>query len=232
MNKFSKMEYDYLEAPKLCAQDDFHGHVRRTINGEPISQEQLDIIGESINSNLKLEANDSLLDICCGNGALVNFCTVKVKYYLGVDFSPILIKIAKDNFEIPEQHIFIEDRAGNFARNHEKPEPFTKGLCYGSFSYLPPLEARQMLIDLQKRFVNISKLFIAPIPDIEKAKNFYSHPVEDIDLQDNHTAIGKWYSKNEFRELAESCGWNIKIIDKDPASYQAHCRFDALLSRS
>ena len=60
----------YKEYPKLCAPDDYWGQVKRTINGVPVGQDQIDLILRAIVDGLDLQASDSLLDLCCGNGAL------------------------------------------------------------------------------------------------------------------------------------------------------------------
>jgi hypothetical protein len=47
--------YIYKELPKLCEPDDFLGQVKRTVNGKPVSQEQIDIIIAAITNGLKLK---------------------------------------------------------------------------------------------------------------------------------------------------------------------------------
>ena len=94
-----KSEFDYLERPKQFDRDDFWRQVRRTINGVPVSEDQLEIIITQIVSSLDLQKTDDLLDIGCGNGALTVKLEPFVENILGVDYSDYLIGIAKEYFE-------------------------------------------------------------------------------------------------------------------------------------
>lgn len=67
------MESDFKEHPKTVAQDDFWAQVKRTVNGQPVSQEQIDMIVARVKSGLILQRGDKLLDLACGNGALSRY---------------------------------------------------------------------------------------------------------------------------------------------------------------
>jgi len=66
----SGSEYDYTERPKQFERNDFWRQVRRTINGKPVDEAQIQLIVQQIVSVLCLVPTDRLLDIGCGNGAL------------------------------------------------------------------------------------------------------------------------------------------------------------------
>lgn len=63
----------YKEHPKTCARDDFWSQVKRTVNGKPVSQDQIEMIVDAVISGLSLGMDDRLLDLCCGNGALTRY---------------------------------------------------------------------------------------------------------------------------------------------------------------
>ena len=63
-------EYDYTERPKLFDKNDFWRQVRRTINGKPVDETQINLIINQVCTILSLNKNDDLLDLGCGNGAL------------------------------------------------------------------------------------------------------------------------------------------------------------------
>ena len=113
------LDYRHKEHPKTCAEDDYWGQVSRTVNGQPVDQQQIGLIVAAIESGLALQADDCLLDIACGNGALADRLrgtvaeqprptveqprpTVEqprpLAKYLGVDFSSYLIEIARKHF--------------------------------------------------------------------------------------------------------------------------------------
>ena len=63
-------DFRHKEHPKTCAADDFWGQVSRTVNGVPVSQENIDIIVQAIRDGLSFSPDDVLLDIGCGNGGI------------------------------------------------------------------------------------------------------------------------------------------------------------------
>lgn len=228
---YSQHEYDSFEWPKLCPPKAFAAQVKRTINGEPIGEEQAMIIMDAIAGNMSFAPNDVLLDLCCGNGYLADPFAKKIKGYVGVDYSPVLIDIAEKNFAVRGTQSFVLDGVGNFTSTCSNPELFTKALCYGAFCYLSPDEASQLLTNLYKIFINIKLVFIGTIADKERVKDFFYEVPQDFDFEDHQSKIGKWYSRDEFVMFAKKCGWRAEIVEKDHNSYQAHYRFDALLTR-
>ena len=221
--------HDYLERPKTCASDDFWDQVRRTVNGKPLQQEQLDLIFCMIRQALRFQPDDVLLDLCCGNGRLGFEFFDEVREYLGVDFSRVLIEIARKNFERPPTHKFLLQSAQEYCQEAPHPEQFTKLLCFGSFSYFPEQEAHAMLSLLRRRFTSLKRLFISPVPEEDNADTFFNGR-EALPTDDHTSAIGRWYTRDSFTKLAESCGWKITILNMPPTSYQAHYRFSVILA--
>jgi SAM-dependent methyltransferase len=221
--------YDYLERPKLCAPNDFWNQVRRTVKGRNIEPEQLEKILSFVRQGLDFNQKDVLLDLCCGNGRLGLEFFPDIHGYLGVDMSEYLIEIARNNFQKLPDYYFINRDVKSYVQEEINPERFTKCLLFGSVGYLSPDDLKSVLVTLRCRFTEISKVFVAPIPDRNKAQNFY-HDFPVPDLNDYTSAIGRWYTKSEFTNLAKSCEWNCKILDLPEEYYQSHYRFNALLS--
>lgn len=230
MNTMPKNLYDCLEHPKTCAPDDFWGQVRRTVNGKPVPQEQIDMMVEMIRQGLELTSEDVLLDLCCGNGALSYPLFDEVREYLGVDISPYLIEIANKNFKKDESHTFKQQTAYDFCVNETIPERFTKMLWFSAFSYFSPTEVKELLGSIEKRFVNIQRLFIGSIPNKDNANAFFKGN-QQLDLDDHTTAIGRWYSHDNFCDIVRECGWTPDVLPSLTGFYQAHYRFNAILTR-
>jgi 2-polyprenyl-3-methyl-5-hydroxy-6-metoxy-1,4-benzoquinol methylase len=55
-----------------------------------------DIIAEDIMSKLEININDTVLDVCCGNGLITRKIANYSKEVYGLDFSEILIRTAKE----------------------------------------------------------------------------------------------------------------------------------------
>ena len=56
-------DYDHKEFPKKVDAKDFWGQVKRTINGQALTQKQIDLIVEAVCNGLLFSKTDNLLDI-------------------------------------------------------------------------------------------------------------------------------------------------------------------------
>src|SRR5688572_907627 len=149
-------DYIHKEFPKSCDPDDFFGQVKRTVNGKPVGPEQINMIIDSIVNGLQLEKKDVMFDLGCGNGALSVLMFSNMSKYYGVDFSEYLIGIAKKNFEKPG--FLFECAEANEYMEKAVPDPeFTKGLCYGVFSYFEKESAARILRNIHSKYTGISR---------------------------------------------------------------------------
>ena len=101
---YTKFSYD--EHARTCAPDDFLGQIRRTVQGVPVSDNQIQMICAAMGAGLSLKPDDVLLELACGNGALSTFLFDLCKGYLGIDLSEYLISVAKKNFEVLPHYQF------------------------------------------------------------------------------------------------------------------------------
>lgn len=219
----------YKEHPKTCDPEDFWGQVKRTVNGKPVPQEQIDMIVDAVSDGLNLSTNDVLLDLCCGNGALTTYFFARCSGGLGVDFSEYLIEVARRHFVKRPQEDFILQDVVEFARTYPVAKQFTKAVCYGSLQYLPKDEAYKLLTLLRLRFTGLNTIFIGNIPDKKFARSFFGDRYESGIEDTPAGAIGIWWTHEEFRALAEETGWlmDIRYMPKD--FYWAHYRYDVIL---
>ncbi len=130
-------KWDYQEYPKTLARDDFWGQSWRTIMGRRITEAEVAILVSHIRDTLRLRPEDVLLDLGCGNGALSARLFDSCAAYAGVDRSAYLIEIAKAYFEQPPEYVFFEGDVTGFAASVERPERYTKILCFAVVQYLP-----------------------------------------------------------------------------------------------
>lgn len=225
-------KFDHDEYAKTRASDDFWGQVRRTVQGKPVSKEQIKMIVATIKSNLEIKPKDILLDLACGNGALSHLLFDSCTEYQGVDLSEYLISVAKKNFENLPHYRFTTQGAEEYVRQETQPERFTKVLCYGSFQYFPAADAAEVLRRLFEKFSNVQAVFIGNLPDKDRATEFYKETPPTIDeLRDCYSQIGIWRTRNEFADLAGNLGWKVKFSTMPAKFYASHYRYDALLSR-
>ncbi len=220
----------YKEHPKTCAPKDYWRQVARTRDGEPVGEDQIQMIVDGVLAGLELSAADVLLDLCCGNGALSDRIFARCNGGLGVDFSPALIEVAKRDFERPDRVYVLEDVLAFIERTPDTAR-FTKALCYGSFMYLPEDVAEGVLRTVGARFAGVTRLMIGNLPDRHKARQFlgpYHRPgIED----DPEAATGIWRTEEEFADLANRCGWDCSFTRQPPGFFAAGYRYDAVLTR-
>lgn len=211
---------------------DFWGQIRRTVRGQPVSENQINLILTSIGLGLGLEPNDKILDLACGNGALSARFFELCSGLHGVDLSDFLVTTAKSNFEKHPHYTFSQGDLVSFLKNDKSPLTYNKALCYGSFSYLSEDAAIEALLLLNERYLDIEKVFIGNLPDINLHDRFFTeHVPEDCDLTDHTTAIGIWRSQEDFTKIAKSAGWKVRIQLMNESFYSASYRFDAILER-
>lgn len=230
--KLPYQKFDHDEYARTRAPEDFWGQIRRTVQGEPVSDEQIKMIVGAIKRGLGMQSDDVLLDLACGNGALSHFLFDSCGEYLGVDLSEYLISVAKKNFEALPHYRFMEQGAAEYVRLESQPERFSKVLCYGSFSYFPADDAAEVLRLLFEKFNNVQTFYIGNLPDKERAAEFYKEKQPSADeLSDSTSQIGIWRTRNEFAQLACDAGWKVQFLTMSAEFYASYYRYDALLSR-
>lgn len=226
-NGMNPSEFDYLERPKQFERNDFWRQVRRTVNGQPVSDAQIQLIAEQIRQGLGLQSGDSLLDVGCGNGALTAWFETSVDTTLGVDRSAYLIDIAKQHFESPRlrfAELSIEQMiAGGLQSRHNK------ALLYGVSSYL----SDELLEALVRWYFEDSDgcLFIGNVRDERHANEFYKQAKSAQELGDHTTSIGKWRTQDWFVQLAQQLGLRAAFMKMPPAFYLSSYYFDVVLTR-
>ena len=224
----------YRIPPTSTIRNDFWRQVRRTIGGEPVAEQQVDMIIAAIGDALSLDSSDRLVDLACGNGALTSrlypYCAASV----GVDSSEYLISVADEFFSERETRTFVLDDVAHFVSNAEDAESFDKALCYGSFAYLSDSDAADMLRGLSTRFPRLSTVFLGNLPDRDLIHRFYYNgrvPSNDV-LADPMTSIGVWRSELDIARLAGQAGWSVTITRMPAEFYASHYRFDVKLTRA
>lgn len=227
---YAKFSYD--THARTCAPDDFLGQVRRTVQGVPVPEAQIRMIQDAIRNGLQLSADDVLLELACGNGALSMQLFDTCRGYLGTDISEYMISIAKQNFERQPDYLFVAQGGVEYVHHEPQPERFTRALCYAGLQYFADSDVSDILSTLHDRFSHLQRMFIGNLPDRERAANFYTNrEVSATELSDPDTALGTWRTREAFTELAEAAGWKVAFSVMPPGFHAAHYRYDALLTR-
>ena len=212
--------------------DAYWNQVRRTVNGQPVSEQQIQLIIEAIATGLSLTRTDIVLDVACGNGALSSYLFDKCAGLVGVDLSPRLIEVAQKDFAQSPKYGFQLGDAVSYLAQERDPLAFTKALIYGAFQYFSRTDAGLVLNHLNKRFSRVAKVFVGNLPDKRHANRFYrDRAPTEAELNDHEARIGVWYLPEEFLALAESAGWRASWSHMPADFYAADYRFDVTLER-
>lgn len=219
----------YKETAKNLNETDFWGQVRRTINGEPVSEEHIKMIVNQVKTHLAIQSNDRILDLCCGNGALSDRLFQLCSSGVGVDFSEYLIRIAQKYFTGENQQFIESDVVAYTASTSDRT--FTLGQCYGSLQFLGVEGTKSLIHNLLHNY-NLKRFFIGNVPDRTQADNFFKkRNITNYALDDIESAIGYWWNPDELKQLTESSGWKSTILRMPPEYYNQEYRFDLLLER-
>ena len=199
----------------------------------------LDIICEDIISKLDIKSNDRVLDVCCGNGILTKRISKYCNEIHGVDFSEILIKMAKERSSGQNIHYYTED-----ALNIDKMFPkkfFDKIYCYFSFQF-DHSKGKTLITKLFPLLRENGMLLIGDIPDKTRKFNFYSTPYRKTKLlfflilnklfgTKGYLESSWWYSPDEIRKLCKEININCEVLYQNENLPHAHYRFDVLIQK-
>ena len=221
----------YDEHAKQCDETDFWGQVRRTQAGEPVGDDQIDLIVEEMIDAMALGPTDRLLDVCCGNGALSDRFFDRCAGGLGVDYSETLIEVATAHIARPGVS-YVQGEAVSFLETIPETSGYTKALVYGSFNFFPTDAAEQMLAAIRQRFTEVERLVIGNVADLAHVHDFFGDRyTEGVELRPD-SPIGIWWSRGDFVAMAERAGWNVDFRRMPDTFYASHYRFDAVLTPS
>jgi SAM-dependent methyltransferase len=210
---------------------DYWAQVKRTVNGQPVSEDDITLITEAVATGLALQTDgdDVLLDLGCGNGALTSRLYTRLRAAVGVDFSEPLVEVALRDFAQPGRFDYILGNVLTYLSQEQLPDRFTKVLMYGCFSYFH--DAERTLSLLRSRFPSVQRVFIGNLPDLSRVGQFFREGLPSpAVLRDPESKIGTWRTSDEMRELASATGWTAHISVMPAAYYAAHYRYDVLLT--
>jgi len=215
---------DYTERAKQYNRNEFWKQVRRTINGEEVSEDQIQQIVKQINNCLNIQFDDCLVDIGCGNGALTNLVAPKECVVYGIDPSNYLIEIAKEFFQ-KEKHTY-EVGFANDDYTYTKFSISNKCLLYGVSSYLEDT----MISDVLNNFFSNSNkvMFIGAVRDLEHRNKFFQSKNLKIPPNKSETTMGLWRSKAFFIQLSEKYKLNVEFLKMPNSFYASEYYFDVV----
>ena len=174
---------------------------------------------QDIKSKLNLSSNDTLLEMCCGNGLLSKPLGNFVKEIYAFDFTERLIETAIKYKHSPNIQYKVGDAKGDlnglFAYN-QKPNKILMNDSLGYFDSDDLSKIVNGLIDRPFFF------YITGVPSDPLKWNFYntderkSRYKELYHSGNNHyDGIGKWWTCDDFFEIASKYNLDV-VIESQP----------------
>lgn len=202
--------------------------VFRTRNQIPIDKEAWIFTLQSVQDQLELNDNDTLLDLCCGNGLFARAYSKIVKHVEAVDLSESLIKTINKN-KISNVNAYFKDiRNIDYSKNR-----FSKILWYAGVQYIDEADIVLMLEKIRFWLQPGGILFIGDIPDREKLWLYFNN-VDRIKsyfkaVASRRPIIGTWIERGWIERLCEANGFDLACAaDQDKKLIYSDFRFDVI----
>lgn len=224
------------EFPKSVGEKDFYRQVGKTKNGKPISHKQFQRLITQIIEQLEIGKQDTVLDLCCGNG-LITFNTAKYcDYIVGIDYSDRLIKIAL-KFHKSDNIKYINSSILDITSEKISiKKPFTKVYMYEALQHFEVEELGKILTVIKNVSVPNVKIFFGSIPDLHKIWKFYDTKKRRVEykkrIAEDSEAIGTWWNSQAIFDTAKAIGLNCAPVLQDRILHTAHYRFDVLMTQN
>lgn len=184
----------------------------------------------------RLKAGDRVLDLGCGNGRLLEALKETAVDYLGVDSSPALISLARQNY--PDKQFVVSD----LLNIQEIPDgQFDYIFCLAVLQHLPGVRRReQALLEMTKKLKPQGEIIISnwnlwahKKHRQQLFKNWWKKIIGRFDL-DFNDLIFPWksangqevceryyhaFTKNELKRLAKKVDLEIISLEKDSYNF-------------
>lgn len=206
--------------------------VGKTVNGDPITEEQFQSIVDSIVTALELKETDNVLDLCCGNGLITREIAKLCVWVVGIDKDREMIATATSESDADNVLYTTYPAQDNWRLSWSKFA--RKAYIYEAMQYFNLPDFLKILNGLS-RLGTISTVFLGSIPDHDKRWHFYDTPDKRIAtinrLMNGTEQIPEWWSLEDIRVIAELFGFVAERVEQNPILHTAHYRFDVLLRR-
>lgn len=224
----------FAEVATTYEETDFLRQVEKTVAGQPISPAELQTQVESVAQGLGLSPEDTVLDLCCGNGIMTTRIATACSRVVGIDFAEPLVRIALKYHNPANVSYYCMGVLDPAVRT--LPElPFTKVYMYDSLQHFSEDEWPALLDQLLATTAPGSVAFFGGVPDIDRIWEFYNTEERRQDYyrrkREGREAIGTWWNRLTVERAALEKGFECDILPQPPSVNTAHYRFNVRLTR-
>ena len=221
--------------PDQFTKEEFTKQVGKTVQGQPISNEQLDRLISDLAQKLDVKEDDRVLDLCCGNGLITYVIAERCQFIVGVDFSQTLIEIAREYHSRANVKYLNQSVLDITPDNLQIPKLFTKIYMYEGLQYFQKDQFSHLLETLVSLSSERVIIILAGVPDLSRIWEFYDTPERqreyEIRKSQGTEAIGTWWEKSFIRRICSSYGLQCEFLPQQEFAHTAHYRFDVRIQK-
>ena len=221
----------YYNSNTIVGSDDLQKNVGRTKNGNPITPTEWNTILDYIQSQIKLDVNDNIIEVCCGNGLVIGELSKKCNEAVGIDYSDLLIEQLNNNY--PNVKTILSD----VMEYQLDINTYNKAILYFAAQHFTERQLLKLIKNIISSLKENGILLIGDIPDDTKKWNYISEPVHKKDyfqrLENGVPKIGNWFNRNWFESLSFFIdGINVEIMEQPDYMINSNYRFDVLITKT
>jgi cyclopropane fatty-acyl-phospholipid synthase-like methyltransferase len=210
------------------ANKDEQSQVLRTRNKQPIDQRKWEITLETVGQQLELQSDDTLLDLCCGNGLFTAAFSPHIAGVEAVDISPVLTGRLAARC-LPNVRVSTSDmRDAQFA-----PQSFSKVLWYAGIQYIDETDIVAMVRRVRGWMKPGGILMIGDIPDRSKLWDYFNDDTRRAayfdGLEQRKPIIGSWLDSCWIQWLCLASGFaSAEPVPQHEELIYADFRYDLI----
>jgi len=201
----------WKEYGKGVMEKDEQTQVLRTFNKEPISKELWEFTLKGLETEIEPSSDQSMLELCCGNGMISRYFSSKFRNIIAVDVSEDLVK-SIDHKKYPN----IQAVASDIRVLAFDDLSFDKVIIYAGIQYLNLAETTELLEQVRGWLRPGGILFLGDIPDYNKRWEFYNNPEREAvyfkNLKEGKDVVGTWFDSDFFERLATYAGYSHSVL--------------------
>jgi 2-polyprenyl-3-methyl-5-hydroxy-6-metoxy-1,4-benzoquinol methylase len=210
----------------------FLKQVGHSINGIEISVKELDLIINDILEILAISKDDTLLDICCGNGVITQRLSRHCKSIVAIDLSNKMIDVAKQ-FNGNSNIRYINCDFLHIEENLNTKTKFSKIIMFAALQHFSHEEFSTIIKKIQFYVGSEFTIMFGFIPNQEYKKAFFSTIRRKVQYlfrkYTNSDVMGTWWNKQELEKSCNKLNLNCEFIEIPINQYGSPYRFHVVI---
>jgi cyclopropane fatty-acyl-phospholipid synthase-like methyltransferase len=226
---------DYYSTPaQLADRTDYLKQVGHTLNGKSISHAHFQLMVDQVCRELDLQADDCVLDLCCGNGYLTKELAKVCGRIVGVDFSDNLVQIATEDHGSKNANYVCMDVLDLDTSKLVENGPFSKILLYAALQHFDKKDLRPLLEKVLEVATPNPTILFGFVPDRGGQSTFYGtfkRKRERIWRILMGTEILKtWWDRKFMEHVCQGLGLRCTFHELDNRLDAAQYRFNVVIN--